>query len=86
MISPNGPAFLAGPRSLPVVDFSGSLREHQLGEAVAFLEMRIAGEDEAIDAERHVFLHPLGDLVRIADQGRAGAAAHQADAGPEVRG
>jgi hypothetical protein len=30
--------------------------------------MRIAGEDEAIDAERHVLLHAVGDLVGVADQ------------------
>ena len=85
MISPKGPAFLAGPRSVAGRRLQRQLREDELGEAIAFLEMRIAGQDEAIDAERHILLHALGDLVRIADQRRAGAAAHQSDAGPEVR-
>ena len=31
-------------------------REHQLGEAVGFLEVRVAGEDEGVDAERRVLL------------------------------
>src|SRR3954453_8660728 len=31
--------------------FQRQQREHELGEAVAFLEMRIAGQDEPIDAE-----------------------------------
>ena len=34
--------------------------------------------------ERHVLLHPLGHRLGVADQRRAGAAAHQADAGPEI--
>jgi hypothetical protein len=60
-------------------------REHQLGETVALLEMRVSGKDESVDAEGHVFAHPLGDLMWVTDQGGAGAAAHQANAGPEIR-
>src|ERR1700689_2021897 len=55
------------------------LREHQFGKAVTFLEMWIAGEDEAVDAKRHIFPHPLRPLIRIADQRRAGSAAHKPD-------
>ena len=84
MSSPNGPALRAAPRSTPVVALQGQLREHELGEAVGLLQVRVAGEDEAVDAEPDVFRHALGDLVRVADQRRAGAAAHEADAGPEV--
>ncbi len=43
-------------------------RKHQLGETIAFFQMRIAGEDETIDAKRHVFTHARGHLVRITDQ------------------
>src|SRR3954468_22534792 len=64
--------------------FQRQQREHQFGEAVAFLEMRIAREDEAIDAERDVFLHEARDLFRIADQRRASAAAHETHPGPKV--
>src|SRR6202046_1919857 len=46
--------------------------------------MRIAGENERIDAERGIFLDPRGDGRRIADQRRAGAAANEPDAGPQV--
>ena len=35
--------------------------------------------------QRHIFLHPLGHLVRIADQRGACAAAHQPDPCPQVR-
>src|SRR5579875_3943090 len=47
--------------------------------------MRVAGEDEAVDPERHVFLHTVSDLLRIADERRASPAAHQPYARPEVR-
>ena len=63
---------------------SPSAREQQLGDPVGFLEMRVAGADDGVDADRLVFAHALGDLLRRADQRRAGAAAHQADAGPQV--
>ena len=46
--------------------------------------MRVAGEDELVDAELVVLLDPVGDLLVAADQRGAGAAADQADAGPEV--
>ena len=59
-------------------------RKHQFGEPIGFLQMRIARHDEGIDAERHVFLHARGHRRRIADQRGPGAAAHQADAGPEI--
>ncbi|MDT4848169.1 hypothetical protein FQZ97_822540 [compost metagenome] len=48
--------------------------------------MRVAGEDEALDAEVGVFLDARRHLLRIAHQGGAGAAAYQAHAGPEVGG
>ena len=86
IISPNGPALRVTPRPTPVVLRSGQLRHHELGEAVAFLQVRVAGEDEVLDAEVDVLAHALRDLVRVADERRAGAAAHQADAGPQVRG
>jgi len=47
--------------------------------------VRLAGQDEVVDAERVVLLDPVGDLGVAADQGGARAAADQAVAGPQVR-
>src|SRR5580693_6911820 len=60
-------------------------RQHALAEPVCLLQMRIAGEDELGDAGAGVLLDQVGDLLVAADQGGAGAAADEADAGPEVR-
>ena len=46
--------------------------------------MRVAGEDELVDAERVVLADSLRDLVEASDQRRAGAAAKQPDACPQV--
>src|SRR5471032_3479810 len=43
-------------------------REHQLGEAVRFLQVRIAGEDEGVDAQRRIFLDARIHRLGIADQ------------------
>src|SRR5262249_54039632 len=69
---------------LPLAVRQGQLREHQLGEAIRLLEMRVAGEDERVDAELHIFLDALGDRIRIADQRRARSATDEADTGPQV--
>ncbi len=51
MVSPNGPVFTrSGVTLLELVQ--RQQREHQLGEAIGFLEVRIAGHDEGIDADR----------------------------------
>ncbi|GDY57808.1 hypothetical protein SVIO_084310 [Streptomyces violaceusniger] len=55
-----------------------------LAEPVRLLQVRIAGQDELVDAEAVVFGDPLGHLGVAAHQGRARAAAHQADTGPEI--
>ena len=55
-----------------------------LGELPRLLEVRVAGEDEVVDAEVGVLADPLGDLFVRADQRGAGAAAHEADARPQV--
>src|SRR5437868_7253475 len=47
--------------------------------------MRIAGEDKALDAQICILQHALRDRVRIADERGTGAAADQADAGPQIR-
>src|SRR5882757_7024128 len=60
-------------------------RQHALAEPVELLEVRIAGEDELFDPHLGVLGDPLGDLLVAADQRRAGAAAAEADPGPEVR-
>ena len=59
-------------------------RKHQFGEAVGLFQVRIAGENEGVEPELRVFLDARRDRLRIADQRGAGAAAHQADAGPQV--
>src|SRR5690349_12281896 len=46
----------------------GQAREHSLTEPVRLLQVRVAGEDELVDAEGVVLLDPLGDLVVAADQ------------------
>src|SRR6202035_4112491 len=59
-------------------------RQHALTEPVCLLQVRVAGEDELGDAGLGVLLDEVGDLLVAADQGGAGAAADQADAGPQV--
>ena len=51
MISPNGPVLTPG-GVCRMRRGQGQQRKHQFGEAIGFLEMRIAGQDEGIDAER----------------------------------
>ena len=58
--------------------------KNELGEAVSLFEVRVARQDEGVDAERDVFLHPRRHGLGIANQRRAGAATHQSDAGPQV--
>jgi hypothetical protein len=60
-------------------------REHQLGEAIGFLKMRIARHDEGIDADALILLDPRRHGLGIADQRRSGAAADETHAGPEIR-
>ncbi|ESY93906.1 hypothetical protein X741_16595 [Mesorhizobium sp. LNHC229A00] len=57
-------------------------RQHQFAETIGFLQMRVAGQDEGVDAEATVFIDALGDRIRVADQCRSRTAAHKADAGP----
>src|SRR6185369_1749627 len=79
-----GPGIAGGPEVVARGRAQRQQREDELGEAVAFLEMGISRQDESVDAQRHIFLHACGDLLRIADQSRARPAAHQADTGPEI--
>ena len=46
--------------------------------------MRVARQDEGVDAERGVFADAFGHGVGVADERRTGAAAHEPHAGPEV--
>ena len=64
---------------------SAQHRQDALAEPVRLLEVRVAGEDELVEAEVVVLGDAVGDLVVAADQRGAGAAADQADAGPHVR-
>ena len=59
--------------------------EDQLGEAVGLFQVRVAAEDEGVDAQLFVFPHPRGDGFRVADERRPGPAADQSHPGPEVR-
>src|SRR6204780_310374 len=56
-----------------------------LAEPVGLLEVRVTGQDELLDAQRGVLLDQVGDLLVAAHQRGAGAAADEADAGPQVR-
>ena len=84
MVSPNGPVLTDRLRPFRRVR-ERKQRKDQLGEAVGFLEMRVAGEDERIDADRAIVFHPRRNFVGRADQRGPGSASHQADAGPQVR-
>ena len=53
-------------------------------EEIAFLEVRIAGEDEGADAHRDVALELGEDLIRIADDRARTAAPRPADPAPDV--
>ena len=59
--------------------------QHALAAPVRLLEVRVPGEDELLEAELGVLGDAVGDLVVAPDQRGAGAAAHEADAGPDVR-
>ena len=83
IVSPNGPVLTANARPLRRMR-QRQQREDELGEAIGFLEVRIAGEDERVDADRHVLLHARRHRLRVADQRGSGAAAHQPDARPQV--
>src|ERR1700735_1170100 len=56
-----------------------------LAEPVGLFEVRVTGQDELLDAQRRILLDQVGDLLVAADQRGAGAAADEADAGPQVR-
>ena len=58
-------------------------REHVLGDQVALGDVGVAGQDERADAGVLIRTQLGDDLVGIADDRRAGAAARPADAGPE---
>ena len=55
MVSPNGPVLTRSGVAWSV-GRQRQQREHQFGEAVGFLQMRIAGQDEGVDAEVLIFL------------------------------
>src|SRR5436305_13123136 len=61
-------------------------RDQALTCLVGLFQVRVAGQDEFIDAEPVVLGDAFGHLVVAADQGRARTAADQADASPQVRG
>ena len=79
---PPGPA----PRRPPRAARASAARQQALAGAIGLLQVRIAREDELADAERVVLLDAVGDLGVAADERRARAAAHEADARPQVGG
>ncbi|EGJ79002.1 putative alkanesulfonate monooxygenase [Streptomyces sp. Tu6071] len=60
-------------------------RQHPLAEPVRLLQVRVAGEDELVDAHRVVLLDEPGHLLVRADHRGARAAPHEPDARPQVR-
>src|SRR5690349_1865451 len=52
---------------------------------VSFLDMRLAREDEVVEADRMIFLDQRGDLLMAAHDRRSRAATHQAVACPKMR-
>ena len=56
-----------------------------LGRLICLFQVRVAGQDELVDAEPVVLGDAIGHLLVAADQCRARAAADEADAGPQVR-
>src|SRR4051812_6475495 len=48
--------------------------------------MRVARHDEGIDADVLILLDAGRDSLGVADQRRAGAATHETDTGPQIRG
>ena len=60
----------------------GEERADPFAEDVGLLEVRVAGQDEVVQAQRGVLGDPVGDLLVRTDQRGAGPAANQADAGP----
>src|SRR5436190_2073804 len=60
-------------------------REYQISKPIGLLEMRIARQDEGVDAELPVLCQPGGHDLRVADQRCAGPAANESDPGPQVR-
>src|SRR5689334_9106585 len=59
-------------------------RHHELAEAPALLEMRIARQDERRDAERLVGAKLSLDLLGIADDRETDARARESDTSPEI--
>src|SRR5581483_1245790 len=65
---------------------AGGLREarqQMLSEPFGLVAMRVAGENERLDAETHVLAQLGLHLIVAADDGRAAAAAPAPDARPE---
>ena len=59
-------------------------RHHHLAEAAAFLEVRISRQNECADPERLIGAQLRRDLLRIADDRNANAAAREPDARPQI--
>ncbi|KEP72030.1 hypothetical protein HR12_29660 [Microbacterium sp. SUBG005] len=61
------------------------MREQQFTHLVRLLQMWVARQDKAVDPQRRVFINACRYGWTVADQCRAGAAAHQTYPGPQVR-
>src|SRR5438067_2503209 len=59
-------------------------RQDPFAEPVGLFKVGLAGEDEVVEAELVVLGDAVADLVVAADQGGSGAAADEAEAGPQV--
>src|SRR5690606_13411191 len=60
------------------------MREQQLGDAVGFFQVRVAGKNEGVDTQVSVFADALGHRWPVTYQRRTSTAPYQADPGPEI--
>ena len=62
----------------------GQARQHESAEPLGFVAMRIARQDEGVDAEFAISLKLGEDLIGVANESSAASATRSANAGPQV--
>src|SRR6478752_1931126 len=59
-------------------------RQYAFGEPVRLLQVRVAGEDELVEADRVVLVDQVRHLFVAADEGGARSPANKPDARPQI--